>query len=311
MPLFSRRAKPKPNRADSSGAWPLIIEDWAMDEAADFRVEEGSEITLVLDGEFALEAPGAAPFPMVPGAALVAHPGSSYRILEARDARLVRLRFLPEWLAGKFDAILESPDVLGLFFAPAWFGSKVEGATPFLMNDGEGDYALADLAAVREEVAAGRGRGALCRIAFTKLLLHTGRAYGAYFRGRRQFHLRPEIVRVAVGVEGLILRGLPLHLKELSERCGLSQDHLGRVFRKEVGTTIVDFAQRRRAQHAARLILSTEDSGAAIAESLGYTDAAHFTKSFIRYHGMAPQAYRERYAGTTATRRRRRKRSRL
>ena len=108
--------------------------------------------------------------------------------------------------------------------------------------------------------------------------------------------LRPEILHAMRAIEGGINFSGAVRLSTLEPLMGMSLDHLGRLFKKATGTTLVDYTQRRRVQHAARQLLFTDKTATAIAQDLHFTDSAHFTKSFQRYFGRSPNEYRSHFA---------------
>jgi two-component system response regulator YesN len=96
-------------------------------------------------------------------------------------------------------------------------------------------------------------------------------------------------------IEESVSEGENSNLKDLKDVIGMSQDHLGRLFRKATGVTLVDYAQRRRNHHAALRLLTTTETARGISESLGFTDSAHFTKSFQKYFNLSPNVYRQKF----------------
>lgn len=83
-----------------------------------------------------------------------------------------------------------------------------------------------------------------------------------------------------------------LSMEELAERSHISKDHFIRLFRKEMGTTPVNYINARRIE-AAQLKLATETlSVKGIAYGLGYEDHAYFNRLFKKTTGMTPLQYR-------------------
>ncbi|MDE6795428.1 MAG: AraC family transcriptional regulator, partial [Muribaculaceae bacterium] len=83
-----------------------------------------------------------------------------------------------------------------------------------------------------------------------------------------------------------------LSIEGLAEMSHLSKDHFIRLFRKEMGTTPVNYITARRIE-AAQLKLATETlSVKGIAYSLGYEDHAYFNRLFKKTTGLTPLQYR-------------------
>jgi len=82
---------------------------------------------------------------------------------------------------------------------------------------------------------------------------------------------------------------------ELARTVGLSNTHLTRSFKRRYGLPPVQYRRRWLMNQAATLIRSTTQSLTAIAERLGYADAAYFSRVFSAVHGMSPLLYRTRH----------------
>ena len=76
-----------------------------------------------------------------------------------------------------------------------------------------------------------------------------------------------------------------------------SRQHETLVFKKSTGITLVDYVQRRRIHHAALKLLTSEATAKSISEDLGFSDSAHFSKSFQKYFDLSPNVYRQKFGG--------------
>jgi AraC-like DNA-binding protein len=72
--------------------------------------------------------------------------------------------------------------------------------------------------------------------------------------------------------------------------------HLGQVFKKFEGVTILEYIQRLRIQRSKHLLLHTVKSIKEIAEEVGFRDAFYFCKVFKKSEGTAPSVYRTEHA---------------
>jgi len=84
----------------------------------------------------------------------------------------------------------------------------------------------------------------------------------------------------------------PLSREEIAERVGISADYLTDCFRQEVGITPGAYIRRYRIHQACELLRSSEQSITQIALSVGFSDSAHFTRTFQRELNMTPRAFR-------------------
>lgn len=83
-----------------------------------------------------------------------------------------------------------------------------------------------------------------------------------------------------------------LSLEELAAQVGVSATHLGRLFKKKNGCTIMDYVIQKRLELAKELLKDPELSVSAIAFKTGYNNYSYFTKSFKKFTGMTPREYR-------------------
>ena len=82
------------------------------------------------------------------------------------------------------------------------------------------------------------------------------------------------------------------HIKNLARQLHVSESTLSKRFRAETGMTPGSYLNRLVLDRACRMLLSEDDSIAAVAERLGFSDQFYFTKYFRRQMNMTPSAYR-------------------
>ena len=81
---------------------------------------------------------------------------------------------------------------------------------------------------------------------------------------------------------------------EMASRVALSGSHLRRVFRVEYGIGPAQYFQEMKMREARRLLRESALPIKAISSQLGFTDLAHFYRSFKKHTEMAPADYRNR-----------------
>lgn len=87
----------------------------------------------------------------------------------------------------------------------------------------------------------------------------------------------------------------PLRLRtavDYANQLAVHVNHLNRVLKETTGHTTTALLSRRLAQEAKILLRQTTWSISAIADSLGFADAAHFCTFFKRHAGHTPGAFR-------------------
>jgi AraC-like DNA-binding protein len=83
-----------------------------------------------------------------------------------------------------------------------------------------------------------------------------------------------------------------LTLGEVAASAGVSADHLARSFRRFQGCTVGEYVRRLRVEFACRRLATTELPLAQVALEAGFADQSHLTKTFKRYTGVTPKAFR-------------------
>jgi signal transduction histidine kinase/DNA-binding response OmpR family regulator/ABC-type sugar transport system substrate-binding protein len=84
----------------------------------------------------------------------------------------------------------------------------------------------------------------------------------------------------------------PVSRGEVAAYVGLSQGHLTRSFREEMGVTPVSYLNRYRVRQAKALLEAGEMSIAEVALEVGFSDSQYFARVFRREAGTSPSAYR-------------------
>lgn len=84
-----------------------------------------------------------------------------------------------------------------------------------------------------------------------------------------------------------------LGLENLAAVVGFSTSHISALFKRETGTTIVDYITQCRIERAKELLASTMMSINEIAEAVGYQDAKYFSRIFRKQVCIKPSEYRQ------------------
>lgn len=84
-------------------------------------------------------------------------------------------------------------------------------------------------------------------------------------------------------------------LEAVAEAVGLSDCHLSRIFKKEVGMSMVDYVQKERIEAAKHMLVNSDETLAAISQYLYFSTQSYFIRIFRKYTGMTPGKYRRDY----------------
>lgn len=79
---------------------------------------------------------------------------------------------------------------------------------------------------------------------------------------------------------------------QLADLLGLSVSHFSHVFKQTLGIPPLAYVARRRIEAARDMMLRTDEPLTRIAHLHGFCDQSHFTRTFRRETGMAPQVWR-------------------
>lgn len=109
----------------------------------------------------------------------------------------------------------------------------------------------------------------------------------------REGRARSGTVRAILGyIEASLPRTIAL--SDISAVFFMSEGHLCRLFRQEMGMSIMAYVKRMRMQMAARLLRDSSESISAIAARVGVSDPNYFCRAFRSVMGCAPSEYRVR-----------------
>ena len=84
----------------------------------------------------------------------------------------------------------------------------------------------------------------------------------------------------------------PITREEIAEHIGISADYLTDCFRQELGITPITYIRRYRIRQACELLQNSDKSITQVSIAVGFSDSAHFTRTFQREMNMTPRAYR-------------------
>lgn len=93
----------------------------------------------------------------------------------------------------------------------------------------------------------------------------------------------------------------PPRIELVAEAAGMNPRTLQRRL-ADSGATYADLVSHTRLRLARERLIASDEKIVDIALALGYADAAHFTRAFKRWTGLAPVVYRSVHAGSDPTR---------
>lgn len=111
-------------------------------------------------------------------------------------------------------------------------------------------------------------------------------------------HSDAEVLRLQIWLEKHL--SSPVQLEQLAEQFGLSPRNLIRRFKDATGQTPMQYLQELRIEKAKLLLETSEDAFEQITLQVGYEDGNSFRRLFKQRVGLAPSAYRKRFASRPA-----------
>lgn len=114
----------------------------------------------------------------------------------------------------------------------------------------------------------------------------------------RRFMIQPPRGGLAPGALRRVTEYIDSHLCEdvaletLATHVGLSTYHFARAFKQSVGMPPHRYLLQQRVKRAAELLKQSEQPLTVIAQSLGFADQSHFSRSFHWLVGIAPSEFR-------------------
>jgi AraC family transcriptional regulator len=84
----------------------------------------------------------------------------------------------------------------------------------------------------------------------------------------------------------------PPSLTELAAEVGVNPVHLARTFRAHRGYSAGEYVRRQRVEVACQHLVASDAPLAHIALAAGFADQSHFTRTFRRFRGVTPAAFR-------------------
>ena len=84
-----------------------------------------------------------------------------------------------------------------------------------------------------------------------------------------------------------------LSLKRFAELLNVNASYLSALFKKETGKNLTEYVSKKRMEHAAYLLKTTNMQIQTIAQHCGIYDVNYFAKMFKKYTGKTPKEYRK------------------
>ena len=81
-----------------------------------------------------------------------------------------------------------------------------------------------------------------------------------------------------------------INVKDLAEECGLSEDYISHLFKKEVGENLSNFILKQKLE-LSKTLLFEEFDNSKISYTLGFCSQSHFIAAFKKEYGITPREF--------------------
>ncbi|MBM2616222.1 helix-turn-helix domain-containing protein [Actinoplanes sp. LDG1-06] len=226
-----------------------------------------------------------------PGDTLLLRPGVWHGYEDCRDLEVYNFCFSAELLRRELAWTRDDP-LLGHLLWTGPYAERRRGILATHLGEAERAACFAHLDALAELRALPAHLHRADQIAQVVLALGcVARAVGSEVR---QDPLHPAVVEVMRRIEGDPARNWTL--AELADGLHLAPGYLVRRFKSVTGLPPVAFLSRHRVELAAEMLLHTDRTVRAIAESVGWPDQNYFARRFRAHYGLTATDYRTRFA---------------
>ncbi|MNR40418.1 Arabinose operon regulatory protein [compost metagenome] len=82
-----------------------------------------------------------------------------------------------------------------------------------------------------------------------------------------------------------------LSLAHYADKLFVNASYLSSLFKQEMGINFVDYVHQKRIERAKPLLKEQSLKIQEVAHAIGYTDEAHFSKTFKKWTGYSPSQY--------------------
>lgn len=230
------------------------------------------------------------------GSVVVIPPGGVHAFFNCAGLCLTNIYYLSEWLLLDLPTLWGEGGLVPLFLASSLFPNAPSlYPSTFTLSEGELVRVSHEVEALHDEMANPRPSLIFTKASLLKLLVLLLRAQARMNTSRQVIEFRKEVWTILNTVETAIMRGEGLHVTALANALGVSADHLSRLFKEVMGSSIEPYFQRRRVQRACTMLLDPKATVTEVAYALGYADASHLSRLFKKHVGVSPTSYRNEF----------------
>ncbi|NUW31899.1 helix-turn-helix transcriptional regulator [Nonomuraea sp. SMC257] len=228
--------------------------------------------------------------PLRPGQVIVLRPGAWHGFRDCADLTVANCCLSAQALQAELSALYDIPMLRRILWTDP-VASGTHGVAVTAVDPAAAAEAIAEISRLERDLGADRRRPG-------RVLGRLVTVLGVLADGRDPGPGTPEpVVHPAVAATVARLEAAPAHpwrLDDLARAVNLDTAYLGRLFRRHVGLTPLDFLARLRAERAATLLAHSSLPAARVGAAVGWDDPTYFARRFRTLVGLTPTEYRRR-----------------
>jgi AraC family L-rhamnose operon transcriptional activator RhaR/AraC family L-rhamnose operon regulatory protein RhaS len=243
-------------------------------------------------------------YPIYAGDCFLVAQGESHGFAQNRNLALTNVLYRPTMIDRSDRELLSSPGFVGFFALEPLFRAETGFRHKLHLSVTQQRPALRIIDELQAEYDRQQpGWRAACRALFNQLVVLLSRSFDrslAASHSREEFEGKRRVVAEAVAYLEKHL-GSRVRLAEVAAAAFVSTSTLAHTFRAQTGMSLVEYLTRMRMDLAISLLRESERSIPDVSLSLGFHDAAYFSRVFRAAAGLSPSAYRSQARGRNRT----------
>ncbi len=256
------------------------------------------EITVVRDG-VALHYTDWGDVEVSRGSVVVVPPRVVHAFADLQNLKVTNIYYQSEWLSEDLFVLLKQKGLVPIFLAADLFKNPLfNRVITFCIDDGTLHACVREMQDICTALMRETWHNLYIKACFLKFLILLSEAYCIHSESVPVLPFRSETWLVLEEMEDSLLSGKPFSFSQIAKHLGFSSRYLSSMFLKDVGLRPTSYFLRRRAHHAARLLLTPTMNLTDIAFQLNYANSAHFCNQFKQVYGISPSEYRRKYSTT-------------
>jgi AraC family transcriptional regulator, L-rhamnose operon transcriptional activator RhaR len=223
--------------------------------------------------------------------------GLTHSWMEPHNLQLLNIYYRPDHFTNIIGTIDASILLFCLFFSSNFFeNSAMRSVIHFRTTHESVERAQKELDEIRLLPVAELGmRETFCTGCFLKLLSRLALDYAdSHSLPSDHKRIQPQVYRLLEILNQHATVGKVPRIAEHAMRLGVSPEHLSRIFTEAIGCPPFKYFNKRRLENAKDLLLKNTFTITEIAYRLGFSDSAHFSRTFKEGFHFTPSEFKRR-----------------